>query len=144
MKRVRDFFIMAILVALAGSCKHKAARPFLEGEYLCIGYNQAHEPVVKGRLSITELTEGHFNGEWHLKKISDTEEHIEYVYGDGRLAGTVDQKYVEINFNPGWSDNNYILNAAIDGERLVGMLRFSGFAGGPDLGRFEATRVSTP
>ena len=146
MNKARNLFAMAVMVA-AGSCNHTTtkSKPFLLGDYKCVGYNHANVPIAQGKLSISALTQDQFNGRWYLNKISEIDhEDIMYIEGAGDLVGTVDQKELELNFNPDMSDANYILNASIDGERLVGVLRWSGYAGGPELGRFEAIRVSTP
>jgi len=147
MNTSRYTFAILIFIALTTGCsnEHPKSKPFLVGVYECVAYDQNGTAVVKGTFSIDALANDRFNGHWRLAKSSDArQEGVTYIDGTGNLVGRVDGKEMEIDFNPTMSDANWIVDASIEDERLVGILRWSGFAGGPTVGRFDATRVSGP
>ena len=149
MNTVRHGLAIGIAIAVASSCTNRngdlKSKPFLVGNYECVAYDQDGSAVVKGTLSINSLTDHGFKGDWRLDNSFFAElEEREYIHGTGDLVGSVSQRMVQINFNPGISDANWIVDGHIEGDRIVGVLRWSGRAGGVEIGRFEATRVAHP
>ena len=147
MNTLRSCFAIVFVIAVACSCSKRElkSKPFLIGSYECAAYNHDGRLVVKGTLSINSLANDRFNGDWRLDNTFYAElNEFEYIHGTGDLAGTINQKEAQINFNPNISDANWIVDAQIEGERILGVLRWSGRAGGPEIGRFEANRISDP
>ena len=146
MNTMRYCFAIGFAIAVAGSCSKRElnSKPFLIGSYECVAYNHDGISVVKGTLSINSLADDRFNGDWHLDNTFYAElNESEYINGTGDLVGTINQK-------EGTITSIQIFQTAIglwmhiEGERILGILRWSGYAGGPELGRFEATRISHP
>ncbi|MEK6321220.1 MAG: hypothetical protein AABN33_06000 [Acidobacteriota bacterium] len=133
---MRYAFTVGIIIAVFTSCSNGdlKSKPFLVGNYDCVAYNKTGNAVINGALSIDA---DQFNGHWRFAKSSDAEQvDVEYIDGTGNLVGRVDQKAVTINFNPSMSDANWIVDATIEGDRLVGhslLVGLCGWTGGRQI-----------
>ncbi|MEK6756645.1 MAG: hypothetical protein AABZ02_10890, partial [Bacteroidota bacterium] len=61
--------------------------------------------------------------------------------GAGLLTGMVDGRDVSINLNPGWVDNNVVLQGTFENDRLRGRWSWITFAGPTSEGTFDATKI---
>ena len=81
-------------------------------------------------------------GRWDFK-LTGEEENLGPQIGQGDFGGITDIRgTMSLNLNPGWVDNNVILNGnTFLPYRFDGMWSYVGFPGIINWGRFEATQI---
>lgn len=110
------------------------------GSYRYEGYDSKGNSIVVGVISISFVDSVAVKGEWALEK-NGPSDNIGPQIGAGLLTGMVDGRDVSINLNPGWVDNNVVLQGTFENDRLRGRWSWITFAGRTSEGTFDATKI---
>jgi hypothetical protein len=111
------------------------------GSYRYEGYDSKGNSIVVGTMSFSFVDSVSIRGEWALEK-NGPSDNIGPQIGAGQLTGRVDDQVVSINLNPGWVDNNVVLQGSFENERLRGKWSWITFAGPTTEGTFDATKIN--
>jgi hypothetical protein len=141
MKVVTTFFSLALFFLLC-SCGVNSPTSSTTKTYKYTGYDSSWNKIITGYLWIKSIDSTSVKGSWDFKLVSN-QENIGPQIGKGVFEGVTDMRgSLSLNLNPGWIDNNVIL----DGNtflpyRFEGAWHYVGYAGEINWGRFEATQT---
>lgn len=109
--------------------------------YLYKGFDTNGVLVIKGILNLTISETNKISGDWHLQTTSSkTSDEIRNTTDSGKLGGTINDNKIYLNLNPGWSDNNVMLNGNVTTTNISGTWGHYGYAGLTIGGKFEAVK----
>ena len=131
--------IIILCIALSSGCKNDTALNLAQGNpgsFSYTAYDSSGTPLVQGQL-LFDIKDSTIDGSWQLSKIGNAKNTGPQV-GSGTLKGTIQNKTLFINLNPGWADNNVFLVGTIDNKMFQGSWTWSTFIGPTNGGRFEA------
>ena len=80
-----------------------------------------------------------FEGEWHIKNLTDRQD-VGPQLGDGELVGGPSDSRIWMELNPQWADNNLGLDGVIEDNRIEGKWYASSFPGVTNWGTFKAIK----
>lgn len=115
--------------------------PVPAGSYRYQGFDSEGASIVVGVISISYRDSVSVVGEWALQNIGPAS-NIWPQIGTGLLTGRVDGRSISIDLNPGWADNNVVLDGKLVDGRIEGQWTWITFAGPTTRGTFVATKVS--
>ena len=135
MKTIVPFLLVAAF--LAAVCSY-GAEPTA---YAYKGFDGKGAKVVEGVLNLQLNDTNTVSGDWDFHTVdSRVSDKIRKTTGSGKLVGTVKGKNISLDLNPGWADNNVILNGDITTTNISGTWGHYGFAGLMVGGKFEAVK----
>lgn len=141
MKRL--VFLSLLIGLLVISCERNLNSPnsssVPHGAYSYTAYNTDGAAVVKGWFSIESSDSSAVKGEWHFQALGDSQ-HLGPQIGDGELVGMLVDMNLTVNLNPGWIDNNVLLNGTLSGHRIDGTWMWVTIAGPWTGGSFIAVK----
>ena len=143
----RNPWVFAVLLCLSLiGCTDKGDQPadnlHPAGTSLVYGYkafNTKGDLAVSGTLVLTSSDSGSVSGTWAFVAILPSEK-VGPQIGTGTVAGTRQHSSIWVNLNPGWADNNVILQGTVATDRIIGRWSWSSFIGTAAEGTFEAIR----
>ena len=141
MKAAATFFTFVSFLLLL-SCGEDSPTNSSIKTYKYTGYDSSWNKIIIGYLWIKSVDSTSVKGSWDFKLIRN-EENIGPQIGKGVFEGVTDMRgSLSLNLNPGWADNNVIL----DGNtflpyRFEGAWHYIGVAGEINWGRFEAAQA---
>lgn len=140
--RVIIIFITFASFLLFSSCSEDSPTNSLTTTYKYTGYDSSWNKIVTGYLWIESIDSIEVKGRWDFK-LTGEEENLGPQIGQGDFEGITDiSGTMSLNLNPGWVDNNVILNGnTFLPYRFDGMWSYVGFPGIINWGRFEATQI---
>jgi hypothetical protein len=110
-----------------------------ETRYLYKGFDTNGNLVVEGVLNLSVGATNRVQGDWKLQEIKPNKlKKLGPQIGSGKLDGQIRQDKINLDLNPGWADNNVILNGQITTTNIFGTWGYFGFAGKMVGGKFEA------
>jgi len=116
---------------------HPAGTP---ASYNYKAFNAGGALAVSGTLVLTSSDSGSVSGSWAFVAVLPSEK-VGPQVGNGKAAGTMAKSSVTVNLNPGWADNNVILQGTVASDRITGRWSWISFIGPTAEGAFEAIRV---
>ncbi len=132
------FFLLAALV-LAG-CSDNPAGPDLEqSSFTYTAYSSEGDLLLSGTVDLTVSEADSISGLWVIGWTdgADTTTVVGPQVGQGSLMGWLDGRQFDVDFHPGWADNNVLLNGEWSGKNISGRWAYVGFPGVISEGRFE-------
>lgn len=141
---------VVVLLALA-ACATDPSDPLSlppGGNFTYDAYSPVEQHLLTGVLhlewadvTIDGRTERHLTGSWEIWRVpgSDTTIAVGPQVGSGQLVGTEGEDGVVLDLFPARMDDNVILRATVDGNRITGQWSWSTIAGVATQGRFTAT-----
>jgi hypothetical protein len=111
----------------------------VSSKYSYKGFDTNGTLIVEGTLKLSVNTSNRIQGDWSLHKIKDVPK-LGPQTGSGKLEGRIEQGRVTLDFNPGWADNNVMLNGQISRTNITGTWGYYGFGGQLNGRRFEAVK----
>jgi hypothetical protein len=105
------------------------------------GFDTNGALVVEGVLSLSINNTNRVEGEWKLHEVKPEKiKNLGNQIGSGKLAGQINESKINLDLNPGWADNNVLLNGEVTTTNIFGTWGFYGFAGEIVGGKFEAVK----
>ena len=130
---------LGLFVALASAGCGDATGPDAvpQGGYAYTGFDEDGTVVVQGWLTLDTHDPAHVTGTWHLEPVGNVP-NLGPQTGDGRLTGQAQGNALVIDLNPGFADNNVVLDGRLGDGTYDGRWTYSGFAGPVGSGTFTA------
>lgn len=100
-------------------------------------YDSSGNLMIVGTLKLVLSDSASVNGTWSTTQVAASD-NVGPQVGTGKLTGTMSGKFVWLNLNPGWVDNNVFLQGTIADGRISGTWTWSTYAGISARGTFEA------
>ena len=112
-----------------------------ETRYLYKGFDTNGNLVVEGVLYLSVGTSNRVQGDWKLHEVKPNSlKQLGPQIGSGKLVGEIKQGKINLDLNPGWFDNNVILDGQITTTNIFGTWGYYGFAGRMVGGKFDAAK----
>ena len=131
------FLFLALLMISA--CFHKTSGPEdqFDGNYLA--YDQSGNLILQGLLHFTVNEDSTVTGSWEIDWVpgANTSLQVGQQIGSGGLVGQIINGRLNLDLNPGWADNNVILQGNWSEGEMDGTWRWVTFAGPTTYGRFH-------
>jgi hypothetical protein len=109
--------------------------------YLYKGFDTNGNLVVEGVLNLTVGATNRVQGDWRLQEVKPSKlKKLGPQTGSGKVEGEIKQDRINLDLNPGWADNNIILNGRVTTTNILGTWGYYGFAGELAGGKFEAVK----
>ena len=109
--------------------------------YLYKGFDTNGTLVVEGILNLGINTTNRVQGDWNLHEVKPNKmKPLGPQLGSGKLVGQTNGDKIDLNLNPGWADNNVLLDGQVTTTNIFGTWGYHGFAGKIVGGKFEAAK----
>ena len=109
--------------------------------YLYKGFDTNGNQVVEGVLNLSINATNRVQGDWNLHEVNTNKlKRLGPQTGSGKLIGQIIEGKINLDLNPGWADNNVILDGLITSTNIMGTWGYYGFAGKLRGGKFEAAK----
>jgi len=130
---------LGVFIATAGAGCGDATGPDAvpQGAYAYSGFDESGALVIQGWLTLDTHDPARVTGAWHLEPVGNVA-NLGPQTGDGRLAGQANGNVVVVDLNPGFADNNVVLDGRLGDGTYDGRWTYSGLAGPINSGTFTA------
>jgi hypothetical protein len=137
----RTVLIAAAIGALLlpGCTVHPTDPGTVTGLYRYTASNAGDSAVVVGTITLANPDSTLLTGRWVLTAVNAATE-IGPQTGTGTLRGS-SSSGISINLNPGFADNNVLLDGAAANDSITGIWRWSTFTGTSAEGRFVMKKL---
>ena len=135
------FFAILFLAITSISC-NKDTSPLSstpDGAFEYQSFDTSGTQIISGWIDIDLADTNNIQGNWKLSKIGDPP-NIGHQVGEGSLDGSIKNKNIYINLNPGIADDNVILNGILKNKTIEGHWYYSTFVGAINGGNFKAVK----
>jgi len=112
----------------------------LIGVYQYTGYDSTGSPLITGTLTFVCRETTSVSGTWALNGPAGYGPQV----GMGTFVGEIHGNVVGLNLNPGWADNNVVLNGEMENGTYAGRWEWITFAGVTYTGNFTAVKRPSP
>lgn len=139
MKAITTFFAFALY--LFCSCGEDSPTNSSSTTYKYTSYTENGNIIITGYLWIESVDSTTIMGRWDFKLVG-SEENLGPQIGKGNFEGQKDSRgSMQINLNPGFIDNNVILDGSLLNLDYNGTWSYIGFPGVINSGSFEAKQL---
>lgn len=130
---------LGVLIATtaAGCGDATGPDPVPPGAYVYTGSAESGAVVIQGWLTLDTHDPARVTGSWHLEAVANIP-NLGPQTGDGRLDGHADGNVLVVDLNPGFADNNVVLDGRLGDGTFDGRWTYSGLAGPINSGTFTA------
>lgn len=133
--------IVITAVSLLSSCGEDSSTNSSMTTYKYTGYDSTGNKIISGYLWVESTDSSIVEGRWNFKQIG-TCQNIGPQTGKGNFEGHKDSRgSMNLNLNPGWIDNNVILDGSLLNSHYDGSWSYIGFPGIINRGGFEAEQI---
>lgn len=113
----------------------------IKASYLYKGFDTNGNLVVEGVLNFSVSATNRVQGDWKLNEVKPIKvRKLGPQIGSGKLEGQIRESKISLELNPGWDDNNVILNGQVTSTNMFGLWGYYGFPGKIVGGKFEAVK----
>jgi hypothetical protein len=136
---MKKIFVIIFSAFILFSCKDKIVQPENTALFNYSGYDSSNTLISEGWLKINFEDSTKITGEWHIKKLNNSQN---TGLGDesGSLIGGTNNKSVWLNLNPDYVDNNLFLVGVLSKNKFEGNWQWITFAGITNSGNFIAIK----
>ncbi len=128
-------------VSFLSSCGDDPSTNSSMTNYKYSGFDSTGNKIISGYLWVESTDSSIVKGGWNFKLILN-EENLGPQIGSGNFEGHKDSRgSMQINLNPGFVDNNVILDGSLLNSHYDGSWSYIGFPGIINQGTFEAEQI---
>ncbi|MFZ5517625.1 MAG: hypothetical protein ACOY90_13340 [Candidatus Zhuqueibacterota bacterium] len=137
----RVLWLPGILLALLACAGENAldSLALQENRYSYSGYDSTGVKIVQGWIEFQTTDSSTVVGQWELSPVGNPQQ-IGPQTGSGELSGGQVDGRIYMDLNPTYRDNNVVLEADYNREKLDGEWSYIGFPGVLNRGSFKAVR----
>ena len=130
-------FLLIVGMACTANTQDRSASGISAGIYHYIAKDKNGAVIAEGELEIKSLSATAIDGKWEIKTSAPMAQ-TGPQNGKGKIAGQLSGNKIMLDLNPGWRDNNVVLNGKIQKGKFSGFWDWNGIAGTMAGGTFEA------
>jgi hypothetical protein len=132
--------ILITAVSFISSCGDDSSTNSSMTTYKYTGFDSTGTKIISGYLWLESADSSMIKGRWAFKQVG-TCQNIGPQIGKGNFEGHKDSRgSMNLNLNPGYIDNNVILDGSLLDAHYNGSWSYIGYPGIINLGTFEATK----
>lgn len=134
-------FLSAFSLFLFSSCGDDSPTSSSSATYKYTGFDSTGNKIISGYLWVESTDTSSVRGRWNFKLVR-YEENLGPQIGSGNFDGHKDTRgSMQLNLNPGYIDNNVILDGSLLNSHYGGSWSYIGFPGIINRGTFEAEQI---
>jgi hypothetical protein len=135
-------FLLFFVFILFSGCREVTTqvdgKEIPKGAFSYEAYDKSGNLIIFGWLNL-QIASNIVVGDWDLNEVSDGSAPGPY-HGTGKLQGSTNGNYININLNPNYMDNNIFLSGQKNGDVIDGTWTYSGYVGNVASGKFHAVK----